>query len=1724
MHGDNDLSCCRRSSPRSGCCMSRLQAWRQRIFAAGLLSCCIVVRAEDCSLPVSCTHALADSLAWMMKNSQDTSCENMWSKIVADNAGHLSPRKMCPGWAGTGTWAWTNKHYSACWGSVVEYALLQSEPACVPVMPPSTTQAPSTVAPDSGQAPVCGRMPVLPVWGSVKQRNVEVDWSYQNQKMEAWDFELDNMPCRIGYREVPQMERCLTGSWVVVLGASQSTVWTVQLANMLVPGAIDAIRDGFVSDGVLTELVDIVIEAGRVVHRRVVFKGNPLHPMGRRGHSRTIHTVVRDQKELPEAFVSLMKAPAFNGKQIRITNLIGEFWDEVLLGLMAVQATEKGWDTSKVFVVTAVGLWYGYAAGCHKAWCSTRPAIAGKPPDFIMEEYVQGLTDTLHFMQKFCNPGGPAGVHGCTLMSIEYCDGFLRFPFYVRLYHAMKDHIQAFATDNIRFLDLWMLNMQMPENCLYGHASPAASGFTWQVLLSSVCSVSDVAPGTLVAFEGKACRSSQVLPFCPGAKCRGYFFTWDYALAQNCQLRAVEDTRHYDAKHWSHYSMDHVSLASPWELRLDRTTLQTSPKPTTLTQTTTTISATTATTTSLTTVTTATLTTLTSTSTRWVPTTLPVHGASHEAGVQVTITATTVTVTTVTTTSVSTTSVSTTTRTFTSVTLTSTSTSSQTTTTQTTVLKQFIIWDLASEEMKESLGSDSAQGHDWGVAALLLGAALLVAWRLEALMKLFQIDAFFERTLGKLKGAEKEVDKRPMRSATATALMLDWTGDAVPGPSDLQSEPSTVPSTDSRLELLTQQDRSPTIDSANHGDSPLTCEDLRIQSMPLLPRTCEDLRIVPPRVLPTKAEDASDRFSFGLARCIASCHVVVGHLYARDATPDVYTFSWGFTWVPWFFMLSGFILCAAELRKPRGETSMGYVSRRLVTIYPVYALGLIVSCVLASGQGSLPPAWVLVLQAWLLQAWLPLITEWGLQMQCWFLSCLTVYWFFFPMIVKRVAKMSAREVFVGISLTFLLPSMYLLIPDLYFANAMWYRYHSWGHMRDVKDFLVVMLKFHPLCYLHVFVLGMLLARLRQLLPEQVKAEREGKILRLAMHLMAPLAYALLVVVFTAPPLRPPFAKLSARIFALLPVQAAILLGLAGLPGQSQPVLARMVAPLNFLESYSYSVYVVQFICMTLWRWEDFSLPFFFFLASTAIFTQLLVQKPAEKLWRVAPLKASFAAPLVVTVLLVAVSLWGKLLPRFPEPQDIIEELPEKLRFDGLLDVRLPLRLDEWDSEDRAGGAIINPSVALLEDGKTLVIAARLHRRSSNLTMGEYKGSRVHVMEEFWHSEILLGRLEMNETSWNQFTSDGLLESISLYSWTGLRGKKGQSWSYPSLCSREKWLPSNKTLIRLTVTGPEDPKPFVHRTRFCDKSGDSCSAPREKTDWCSKAEQHCTGKCKSKWCEGSEVKIAFNSYSPDNEVNGAECPSKPVSQMYLASGVDVRRPEEELTGQHLMCGHLERAEKNWILFETNRSRYVVYSVLPHVVLELRDDGTCGQRFTSVFAPLAHLQAKLVHAALRGSAQAVFVNAPNATPNLPIAHFLALMHVTDTKDHRYAHYAYRFTAEPPFQMLQVSEQLPLLTLSPGAGAKAFAFASGLVVRGQEVMITYAAGDREPRAMTMSLSRLDEFFNRQDHMVINVAEAEEEGKGGSAAEEEGEKERREARHETARASVAAAFKEMR
>ena len=97
-------------------------------------------------------------------------------------------------------------------------------------------------------------------------------------------------------------------------------------------------------------------------------------------------------------------------------------------------------------------------------------------------------------------------------------------------------------------------------------------------------------------------------------------------------------------------------------------------------------------------------------------------------------------------------------------------------------------------------------------------------------------------------------------------------------------------------------------------------------------------------------EKANEKFvSINFARYLASVHIVYGHMYQGGHLTQVspYQFKiaqFGYTWVPWFFMLSGFILTIAETKRrkktEKKTTIFSYIERRLKSIYPPYALGI----------------------------------------------------------------------------------------------------------------------------------------------------------------------------------------------------------------------------------------------------------------------------------------------------------------------------------------------------------------------------------------------------------------------------------------------------------------------------------------------------------------------------------------------------------------------------------------------------------------------------------------------------------------------------------------------------------------------------------------------------------------------------------------------------------------
>eukprot|EP00931_Biecheleriopsis_adriatica_P042206 TRINITY_DN2405_c0_g1_i2.p1 TRINITY_DN2405_c0_g1~~TRINITY_DN2405_c0_g1_i2.p1 ORF type:complete len:1595 (+),score=335.47 TRINITY_DN2405_c0_g1_i2:126-4787(+) len=797
---------------------------------------------------------------------------------------------------------------------------------------------------------------------------------------------------------------------------------------------------------------------------------------------------------------------------------------------------------------------------------------------------------------------------------------------------------------------------------------------------------------------------------------------------------------------------------------------------------------------------------------------------------------------------------------------------------------------------------------------------------------------------------------------------------------------------------------------------------------------------VPEKSAP-KIRVAGNKFPLGLARFLGSTHVVMGHLSAKGVTDPVYFFGWGFTWVPWFFMLSGFVLFSAYLKNPKPETMIQYVLRRSVTIYPLYAVSLLPSFAIAKGLGKLKAEpLTLVAQSFLLQAWVPHWTESALQMHCWFLSCMVVYWFFFKPLAYCLKNLSLARTCSLMAFLFFLPWLLVLVPVIANEPVDWYKEHRDFKTDTALDLGVVMLKFNPVCYVHVFILGMLLARLRVLLDPKALAAGPAHSwrnpYRIVLQFVAPLGYLFLMLVFNVEGFEAKLwgYKLSARLSVLLPFQAMVLFGLAGLPSLPLPLFSYAFSQLDFLENYSYAVYVFQFLCYAVWpQTGKVNLPLFLaFTYGFAVVVARLVQQPVQRWWASHPTGRCFV-PFVLAATLAGLSF----LPK-PEPDSSLSDIPAFLKLDeDMMDMRL--ELNDPDGE-KLGADVINPS--LLIHGNRVVVVARRHRQETLQYTGTFSGpegsGRATIIDQVWHSDIILGNIDVDAQAWANWPAGGAnpLHGLSMQTWSGLRTPEGRPWT--DLCTKDTWIAANNTLIRHVVTGPEDPKAVSQN--------------------------------------GSLV-IVFDSLPPSG--GGEECRrnqrgfSDAVTQMYISSGVKVSEPSAQTPGFRLTYGLVDEDEKNWVPFTTAESLYFAYAPMPHVIVTAQPDGSSSKVFSTSFRPLQRIVQENPSIRIRGSAQAVFVDDPSATPNLPYPHHLALLHLYNTSSKRYAHFAYRFSAQAPFTMLQMSDQLPLTEAEAKPGGIPFAFASGLVLQNRTVAVTYGAGDRDARALVLTLERLDQLF---------------------------------------------------
>lgn len=160
--------------------------------------------------------------------------------------------------------------------------------------------------------------------------------------------------------------------------------------------------------------------------------------------------------------------------------------------------------------------------------------------------------------------------------------------------------------------------------------------------------------------------------------------------------------------------------------------------------------------------------------------------------------------------------------------------------------------------------------------------------------------------------------------------------------------------------------------------------------------------------------------------------------------------------------------------------------------------------------------------------------------------------------------------------------------------------------------------------------------------------------------------------------------------------------------------------------------------------------------------------------------------------------------------------------------------------------------------------------------------------------------------------------VTVSTWAGLLTEDGGAWE--ELCVVETWIPENRTLMRMIVTGPEDPK---------------------VVDW--------DGPDGPDGRDGDGILLAFDSRPPKGPSSSSSCRRntqgrlESVPQMYVASNIDVSKPSAPIKGYRLKSGSSDLAEKNWIPFVYESSLHFVYTPLPHYILGADLDCWVGDFF-------------------------------------------------------------------------------------------------------------------------------------------------------------------------------------
>ena len=230
-------------------------------------------------------------------------------------------------------------------------------------------------------------------------------------------------------------------------------------------------------------------------------------------------------------------------------------------------------------------------------------------------------------------------------------------------------------------------------------------------------------------------------------------------------------------------------------------------------------------------------------------------------------------------------------------------------------------------------------------------------------------------------------------------------------------------------------------------------------------------------------------------------------------------------------------------RKAAAKNVLGFLLKRLKSIYPVYVAGFVAT--LAVSSQSPPQAWRACTDLLLLQAWNPAWAESAVMPHAWFLSAIVPCWMLHSVIFHRVEVASTRVLLACCAIVSAMPTVVFGILPM--TVGCWWCGHAFGQYESTVDFVVVFLKFHPLAYLPTYICGVISAVLasRWKRAQGASETEDGSLAAAFIGFGTTFGTAGLLACFAiARNAGFQGAKLGFRLGMLLPFHALLLVGLA----------------------------------------------------------------------------------------------------------------------------------------------------------------------------------------------------------------------------------------------------------------------------------------------------------------------------------------------------------------------------------------------------------------------------------------------------------------------------------------------------------------------------------------------------------------------------------------------------